>query len=112
MHIGRVKQNDFLTSTLCNRQLLAGSQNFAANNQRFVRQGRQQELGSQWALMLMWESDKTATVRMVAAVTLLSVLVGVLVGVLGHDASLGIAVSSGIAAVLSCLEMLVVWHYR
>jgi hypothetical protein len=42
---------------------------------------------------------------MISVATLLSVLTGVLVGVLVHDASLGIAASNGLAAVLSCVEV-------
>jgi hypothetical protein len=44
--------------------------------------------------------------HMIGVATLLSVLTGVLVWVLVHDASLGIAASSGLAAVLSCVEVL------
>jgi len=48
----------------------------------------------------------------IGVVTLLSVLNDVLVGFLVHDASLGIAASSGLAAVPSCVEVLVIWQFR
>jgi len=112
VHVGRPKRNDFLTSALRHPHLLTESVDFALTNERFVRKAQSEQLGSQWALMLIWKHGRSAIVAMVAVVTLLSVLAGVLVGVLNHDASLGIAVSSGLAAVLSCLEVLVVWQFR
>jgi hypothetical protein len=66
----------------------------------------------QKALLLGWERDKTAVVFMIGGITLLSVLAGVLVGLLVHDASLGIGATSGLAAVLSCVEVLVIWQSR
>jgi len=49
---------------------------------------------------------------MIGFVTLLSVVAGVLIGFLTHDASLGIAASGGLAAVLSCVEVLLIWQFR
>ena len=49
---------------------------------------------------------------MIGLVTLLSVVAGVLTGFLAHDASLGIAASGGLAAVLSCVEVLLMWQFR
>jgi hypothetical protein len=46
--------------------------------------------------------------HMIGVATLLSVLTGVLLGVLVHDASLGIAASGGLAAVLSYMKVLVI----
>ncbi len=51
-----------------------------------------------------------AILRTIVVVLLFSVLVGVLVGVIVHDATLGIAVSTGVAALLSCAELLVIWQ--
>lgn len=49
---------------------------------------------------------------MIGIVALISVLVGVVVGVLVHDASLGIAASSGSAALVSCVAVLVMCQLR
>jgi hypothetical protein len=49
---------------------------------------------------------------MIGFVMLLSVVAGVLTGFLAHDASLGIAASGGLAAVLSCVEALLIWQFR
>ena len=51
-----------------------------------------------------WEIDRAAIIYMVGFVILLSVVVGVLTGFFAQDASLGIAASSRLAAVLSCVE--------
>lgn len=53
-----------------------------------------------------------AVAYMIGVVALLSVLAGVLVGVLFQNASLGIAASSALAATLSCVEVLVIWQSR
>lgn len=66
----------------------------------------------QKALLLGWERDTMAVAYMIGVVALLSVLAGVLVGVLFHNASLGIAASSALAATLSCVEVLVIWQSR
>jgi hypothetical protein len=59
-----------------------------------------------------WEIDRAALVYMIGFVTLLSVVAGVLTGFLAHDASLGIAASGGLAAVLSCVEVLLISQFR
>jgi hypothetical protein len=56
--------------------------------------------------------DTTAVAHVIGVATLLSVLTGVLVGVLAHDASLGIAASNGLAAVLFCVEVFMIWQFR
>jgi len=92
---------------------MAHAVGFALDNQHLVRNDPAFEPSTpQKALLLGWERDTKAVAHMIGVVTLLSVLVGVLVGVLVHDASLGIAASSGLAAVLSCVEVLVIWQFR
>jgi hypothetical protein len=59
-----------------------------------------------------WETDRAALVYMICFVTLLSVVAGVLTGFLAHNASLGLAASGGLAAVLSCVEVLLMWQLR
>jgi hypothetical protein len=92
--------------------MISDHHSFALEAQRVVRNSSLVPMDSQRALLLDWEYDKGSVIVMGLVVTLLSVMAGVVVGVIGHNASLGIAVSSGIAAVLSCLEVLVVWQFR
>ena len=56
--------------------------------------------------------DRAALGYLIGFITLLSVMAGVLIGFLAHDASLGIAASGGLAAVLSCVEVLLIWQFR
>lgn len=94
-------------------EMVAHTVGFVFDNQHLVRNELASEPSApQKALLLGWERDTTAVAHMIGVVTLLSVLAGVLVGVLVHDASLGIAASSGLAAVLSCVEVLVIWQFR
>ena len=93
--------------------MVAYAVGFVLDNQHLVRNNPAFELSTpQRALLLGWERDTKAVAYMVGVVTLFSVLTGVLVGVLVHDASLGIAASSGLAAFLSCVEVLVIWQFR
>jgi hypothetical protein len=112
VHVARTEKHDLLTSALHHRQMISEYDSFTLETQRFVRNPSSLPVGSQRALMLDWEYDKGSVIFMGVVVTLLSVIAGVVVGVLNHDASLGIAVSSGMAAVLSCLEVLVLWQFR
>jgi hypothetical protein len=105
--------HDFLTKAMHLPDLVAHAVGFVLDNQHLVRNDLAfQSSTPQKALLLGWERDTTAVARMIGVVTLLSVLTGVLVGVLVHDASMGIAASSGLAAVLSCVEGLVIWQFR
>jgi hypothetical protein len=110
----RQKQvHHLLTSAMHLQDTAAGTGGFVIENQHLIRNDPTSgPLIPQNALLLGWERDRTAVARMIGVVTLLSVLAGILVGVLLHDASLGIAASSGLAAVLSCVEILVIWQLR
>jgi membrane-anchored glycerophosphoryl diester phosphodiesterase (GDPDase) len=66
----------------------------------------------QQALRRCWKLNTSALMYIVIAVTLLSVLVGVLVGVFAHNASLGIAATSGFAAILSSIAGVLVLRFR
>jgi predicted lysophospholipase L1 biosynthesis ABC-type transport system permease subunit len=66
----------------------------------------------QQALRRYWKLNTSALMYIVIAVTLLSVLVGVLVGVFAHNASLGIAATSGFAAILSSIAGILVLRFR
>lgn len=113
VHIKNAQPNELLTQALRHPEVLAASIDFASTHKQYAwRQDRSIASASQRALVVGWETDRAALVCMIGFVTLLSVLAGVLTGFLVHDASLGIAVSSGLAAVLSCVEVLLVWQFR
>jgi hypothetical protein len=105
--------HDFLTKAMHLPDMVAHAVGFVWDNQHLVRNDLAFVSSTpQKALLLGWEKDTKAVAHMIGIVTLLSVLAGVLVGVLVHNASLGIAASSGLAAVLSCVEVLVIWQLR
>jgi hypothetical protein len=66
----------------------------------------------QQALRRCWKLNTSVLLYMVIAVTLLSVLVGILVGVFTHNASLGIATTSGFAAILSSIAGILLLRFR
>jgi len=66
----------------------------------------------QQTLRQCWKLNISALMYVVIAVTLLSVLVGILVGVFTHNASLGIATTSGFAAILSSIAGILLLRFR
>lgn len=113
VHVNNVQPNGLLTQALRHPEVLAASTDFVSTHKQYTRrQDRSIASASQRALVVGWETDRAALVCMICFITLLSVLAGVLTGFLAHDASLGIAVSGGLAAVLSCVEVLLIWQFR
>jgi hypothetical protein len=107
----QAETNPLFTNSLCRPELLAGCIDFLAMNSRFACNGVSPDPGAtQHAILISWETSKIAVACMAGIVALLTVLLGVLVGVLAQDASLGIATSSGLAAVLACLEVVLIWQ--
>jgi hypothetical protein len=113
VHISNVQPNELLTQALRHPEVLAASTDFVSTHKQYTRrQDRNITSTTQRALVVGWETDTAALVYMIGFVTLLSVVAGVLTGFLAHDASLGIAVSGGLAAVLSCVEILLIRQFR
>jgi hypothetical protein len=113
VHINNIQPNELLTQALRHPEVLAASTDFVSTHKQYTRrQDRSIASASQRALVVGWETDRAALVCMICFVTLLSVVAGVLTGFLAHDASLGIAVSGELAAVLSCVEVLLIWQFR
>lgn len=105
--------HDFLTKVMHLPEVMNHTHGFLFDNPHLVRNDPVPEPSKpQKALLLGWERDTTAVAHMIGVVALLSVLAGVIVGVLLHNASLGIAASSGLATILSCVEVLVIWQLR
>jgi hypothetical protein len=113
VRINNVQPNELLTQALRHPKVLAASADFVSTHKQYTRRQDWSIISApQRALVVGWETDRTALVYMICFVTLLSVVAGVLTGFLAHDASLGIAASGGLAAVLSCVEVLLIWQFR
>lgn len=105
--------HDFLTNAMHLSEMMAHNPGFRFDNQHLVRnEPVSRHSTPQEALLLGWERDTTAVAHLISVVALFSVLAGVVVGVLVHSASLGMAASSGLAVILSCVEVLVIWQFR
>jgi hypothetical protein len=93
--------------------MMAHTPGFLLDNRHLLRQGPGAgPLVPQKALLLGWERESKALALMIGIVAILSVLAGVVVGVVVRSASLGLAACSGLAAILSCVEVLVIWQLR
>lgn len=107
------KSLGLLTKAIRLPEKMAFTLGFLSEHQHLVRSDPTSRPSTpQKAILLGWERDTAAVAYMIGIVTLFSVLAGVLVGVLAHNASLGIDASSGSAAVLSCVQALVIWQFR
>ena len=94
-------------------EMINNTHGFLVDNSHLIRNGPVPGPSTpQKALLLGWERDTTAVARMIAVLALLSAPVGVVVGIVLHNAILGIAASSGLATILSCVEVLVIWQLR
>jgi hypothetical protein len=63
-------------------------------------------------MVVRWTTTRTHLIWLILLLSALSLAVGVLVGKLVHSAELGVAVTSGVAAILSCVEVLMVWQFK
>jgi len=105
--------HDILNKVIHLPDMMAHTPGFLLDNQYLLRQDPVAgPLVPQKALLLGWERESKALALMIGMVAILSVLAGVIVGVVVRSASLGIAACSGLAAVLSCVEVLVIWQLR
>jgi hypothetical protein len=83
------------------------------NNVRLTLSARTDGASSlQQALRRCWTLNISALIYTVIAITLFSVLIGILVGVFAHNASLGIATTSGFAAILSSIAGILLLRLR
>jgi hypothetical protein len=105
--------HDILSKVMHLPDMMAHTPDFPLCNQHLLRQGPAAgPLVPQKALLLGWERESKALALMIGLVAILSVLAGVVVGIIIRSASLGIAACSGLAAVLSCVEVLIIWQLR
>jgi hypothetical protein len=107
------KPHELLTQAMENPQSMAHCHGFLSGSQHLGRiDPASAPSTSQKSLLLGWERSKAAVVYMIAIVVIISVLAGVVSGILAQDASLGFASSSCVAAVLSCVEVIIIWQLR
>jgi hypothetical protein len=105
--------HDLLTKAMHHPGMMDHTHGFLFDNPHLVRNDPAPGPSTtQKALLVGWERDTTGVALMIGLVALLSVLAGVVVGVLLHNASLGIAASSGLATILSCVDVLVIWQFQ
>jgi hypothetical protein len=80
---------------------------FVRDNARFYDTEVEEAGQGQKALVLGWKTDARRTSAIAALWTLLSVALGVSVGVVCHDAGLGIAVTSVMATLLDFIAFVI-----
>ena len=64
------------------------------------------------AIVIIWKKTSNHLIWCFLLLSVLSLAIGVLVGKLAHSADLGVAVTSGVAAILSCVEVLMVMQFN
>jgi hypothetical protein len=102
----------FLTEASHRPTILASTRNFVSSNHAFAARSGTNIDEPMRALVVGWATRKGYIVYFMGVIILLSVAAEMLVGFLAHSASLGLTVSSGLGTVLSCVEILVCWHFR
>jgi hypothetical protein len=104
--------NSILTEAFHRPAILASSRDFVASNRRFALTSGTNLNDPIRALLIGWTTRKEYIAYLIMVVILLSITAGVVVGVLVRNTSLGLAVCSGLATLLSCIEVLICWHFR
>jgi hypothetical protein len=86
---------------------LASRGDFVAANHRFSYSTLvDSPFAAPRALVIGWKTTKNYLIWLILVLCLLSLAAGIFVGMLCHNAGLGVAVTSGVAAVLSAFEVL------
>jgi hypothetical protein len=99
-----------LTEALRDPSILELATDFVASNDHFTMSvvTSNPQAGAK-VLVIGWARKRFLLVWPIFLFSILSLAIGVLVGELAHSAALGVAVTSGAAGVLSCIEVLIVW---
>jgi hypothetical protein len=107
------KIDPLLTQALRDPSILKSATDFVVSNNRFtmlVATSNPQVEAK--ALLIGWARTKSLLVWPIIFFSILSVAIGLLVGELAHNAALGVAVTAGVAGVLSCMEVLMIWQAK
>lgn len=107
------KIDPLLTQALRDPSILKSATDFVVSNNRFamlVATSNPQVEAK--APLIGWARTKSLLVWPIIFFSILSVAIGLLVGELAHNAALGVAVTAGVAGVLSCMEVLMIWQAK
>ena len=112
-----LQPDSLLTEAFHRPTILASARDFVSSNRHFASRASSTNMMMDLdvptrTLVVGWTTRREYIIYLSAVVILLSVAAGVLIGFLTHSGSLGVAVSSGLGTVLSCVEVLVCWHFR
>lgn len=92
--VGPLEYNPLLTAAFHNRIVLKGN-DFIGQKDRFAQPDK--------AIVISWKVNKKYVTGFILVLCALTVGLGILIGMLCHNAGLGIGVSGGLASVLSVL---------
>lgn len=106
------KLDTVLSEAFRRPETLAETGNFVTNYQRFAVRPNTSPDAEPRALIVGWQTRAEFVAYFVMTIVLLSAGTGVSMGFLAHEASIGLAVSSGLATLLSCIEVLIFWLFR
>jgi hypothetical protein len=102
-----------LTAAFQHPGILFAAEDFVARNKRFaVKPPGLCGVEGRYAIMIRQGLNRLAVWILILGGALCCILAGVLVGALTKSADLGVAVTSGIAAVVACVEGLIFWAYK
>jgi hypothetical protein len=97
-------RNDLLTRAFGRPELLGSAVDFVRSNSQFEVDSTSHE-----ALLLYREVDRMSLCLLLVAALSISIALGFIVGIWAHRIDVGVATSSGMAAFLSCIEVLILW---
>jgi len=109
--VEHIELSSILTEAFHYPAILTSSRDFVTSHQRYALSTGTNANDPICVLLVGWTTRKEYFAYFIAAVILFSVAAGICVGVLLHNVGLGVAVSSGLATVLSCVEGLVFWQF-
>ena len=112
VELSNIQPEPLLTQAFHNPKLLKSATDFATANNRFGSSTQVDPSAPCKAMVVRWTTTRTHLIWLILLLSVLSLAVGVLVGKLVHSAELGVAVTSGVAAILSCVEVLMVWQFK
>lgn len=106
----RRRPHPVYTQSLAQPEILANARDFPIVNNSMLARFEVETVDSvRECLLVTCELDKRILCRLLIAAAFLSLLIALFIGLLVHQADLGIAISNLFATVLSCVEVVLVW---
>lgn len=113
VNLSGMELDPLLTEAFHDPSILASTHDVISSNNRLVISNPTSDpLAQTRGLVIGWVTTKSYLIWLILLFSVISLAIGVLVGVLIRDAELGVAVSGGAATILSCWEVFVVWHFK